>query len=118
MSHTTIWIDHQHTYLFEFTAKGVEEKKMEGNAANDKEHLKKFYHEVATAIGAPDQLLIVGPGTAKDEFKHHCETHNHPALAKKIVGTEIMKSHPRKSEILAVSRKFFDHHFAWHNSDV
>ena len=115
--HTTIWIDHQHTFFFEFTASGVAEKKME-NKGSDREHLKKFFHDVASAIGTPDQVLIVGPGTAKEEFKHHCEEHNHPQLAKKIVGVETMKDHPRKSEILAVSRKFFDHHFAWHNSDV
>ena len=118
MGHTTIWIDHQHTFIFEYTAKGVQEKKLENNGTNDKEHLKKFYHEVATTIGSPNQLLIVGPGTAKEEFKNHCQDHHHANLEKAIVGIETMKSHPRKSEILLVSRKFFDHHFSWHNSDV
>jgi stalled ribosome rescue protein Dom34 len=117
MGHTTVWIDHQHTIIFEFTAQGVQEKSLK-NEGVDKEHLKQFYHEVAKVIGAPAQLLIVGPGTAKDEFKHHCQDGHHMTLEKAIVGTEIMKSHPRKSEILTVSRKFFDHHFAWHNSDV
>lgn len=118
MSHITAWIDHQHTFIFEYTAKGVEEKKMENTGGNDREHLKKFYHQVAHALGNPDQLLIVGPGTAKDEFKHHCEEHNHANLAKVIVGTETMISHPRKSEIMAVSRKFFNHYFNWHNTDI
>jgi stalled ribosome rescue protein Dom34 len=117
MGHTTVWIDHQHTYIFEYTAKGVQEKKLKNDGTDD-EHLKKFYHEVAASIGSPDQLLIVGPGTAKDEFRHHCKDHHHPLLEKAIVGTETMKSHPSKSEILTVSRKFFNHHFAWHNSDV
>jgi stalled ribosome rescue protein Dom34 len=117
MGHVTIWIDHEHTYIFNYTAKGIEEKNLKNEGPDDKEHLKKFYHSVANSLGSPDQLLIVGPGTAKDEFKHHCEDH-HQALKKVIVGSEVMKSHPRKSEILAVSRKFFDHHFAWHNSDI
>ncbi len=115
MGHTTIWIDHQHTFIYEFTAKGVQEKKMESEGTGS-EHLKKFYHTVAESIGSPDQLLILGPGTAKDEFKHHCEDHHQ--LSKAIVGTETMKSHPTKPEILAVSRKFFNTYFAWHNSDV
>jgi stalled ribosome rescue protein Dom34 len=117
MGHTTIWIDHQHCYFFEYTAKGVEEKTLESKG-NDEEHMKKFFHDVAGVLGTPDQLLIVGPGTAKEEFKHHCEKHHHGALAKAIVGTETMKSHPHKSEILTVSRKFFNHYFAWHNSDL
>ena len=118
MSHVTIWIDHQHAYLFEYTAEGITEKDLKNDGEPHGEHLKKFFHEVAKTIGFPDQLLIVGPGTAKDEFKHHCENHNHPLLSKVIVGTETMKSHPRKSEILTESRKFFNHHFAWHNSDI
>lgn len=114
MSHITIWIDHGHCFLYEFSADAIKEKKIEGATHPDHEHLKKFYHEVATKIGSPDQLLIVGPGVAKDEFRHHCESH-HPGLAKKIAGTEVMKSHPSEAEILKVSKKFFDHYFLWHN---
>ncbi|MFA6237753.1 MAG: hypothetical protein WC635_10535 [Bacteriovorax sp.] len=116
--HTTIWIDHEHTYIFDFKADGLKEKTFKNSGNLDKEHLKSFYHEVAKMIGSPNQLLIVGPGTAKDEFKHHCEDHHHSTLAKVIVGTEVMKDHPRKSQILEVSRKFFDHHFAWHNYEA
>ncbi len=115
MSHTTIWIDHQHCFIFEFTAKDIQEKKMINSGNTDHEHLKKFYHDVANKLGSPDQLLIVGPGTAKDEFKHHCESHHHEGLAKKIAGTEVVKSHPSKAEILEVSKKFFNHYFLWHN---
>lgn len=118
MSHTTIWIDHQHAYIFEYTAKGVAEKDLKNSERDDKEHLAKFFHELTKTIGSPNQLLIVGPGIAKEEFKNYCEAHNNGALAKVIVGTETMKDHPRKSEILAASRKFFDHHFAWHNYEA
>jgi stalled ribosome rescue protein Dom34 len=120
MKHTTIWIDHAHAYIFEFSAKGIEERDLKNdyNGPEDKEHLKKFFHKAATTIGGPSQLLIVGPGTAKDEFKHHCQDHHHTALDKVIVGTETMKSHPSKAEILTVSRKFFNHYFSWHNTDV
>lgn len=117
MGHTTIWIDHKHATAFEFTASGVQEKSMKNAGNDDKEHMKKFFHDVANSLGSPDQLLIVGPGTAKDEFKHHIEDH-HASLKKAIVGTEVLKSNPHKSEILTVSRKFFNQYFAWHNSDV
>ena len=118
MGHITIWIDHQHAYIFKYTAAGVDESEMKNSGSADHEHLKKFFHEVSINLGTPDQLLIVGPGTAKDEFKHHVEQHHHSALAKVIVGMEVMKDHPRKSEILSVSRNFFDHHFHWHNSEI
>lgn len=116
MGHTTIWIDHSHSYIFKFSSDKIEEKDLKNKSDTDKEHLRKFYHEVATLAGSPDQLLIVGPGMAKDEFKHHCDEHHKSSLGKVIVGVETMKSHPSKPEILEVSRKFFDHHFTWHGS--
>lgn len=118
MGHTTIWIDHHHCFIFSFTSKGVEELKIKNEMSSDQEHLKKFYHEVADKLGTPAQLLIVGPGTGKEEFKNHLEQHHHTELTKAIVGTETMKDHPSKAEILDVSRKFFDHHFKWHGSDL
>jgi stalled ribosome rescue protein Dom34 len=115
MSHATIWIDHHTAHIFEYTADGINEKvvKNDFHGKMDKEHQKKFYHQVAQELGAPKELFIVGPGTAKDEFKHHCEDHNHNNLKKAIVGVETMKEHPRQSEILAVSRKFFSKYYSW-----
>lgn len=115
MGHTTVWLDHEKAYIFQYDAQGIKEKIVEGTRHADAEHIKKFYHEVAVFIGSPAQLLIVGPGTAKDEFRRHCEDHHHTALAKAIVGIETMKHHPLKSEVLDVSRKFFNQHFSFHS---
>jgi stalled ribosome rescue protein Dom34 len=116
MGHLTLWIDHQHAYLFEYNTDGLIEKKVKNHNDNnhDKDHLKKFYHETVDSIGNPDELLILGPGTAKSEFKHYCEEHAHH-LFSKIVAVETMTDHPKKSEILEVSKKFFNHYFKWNN---
>lgn len=115
MSHATIWIDHQTAHIFEFHAEGIKEKIiMNGHHGKmDKEHQKKFFHEVAVALGQPKEIFVVGPGTAKEEFQNHCETHHHNDLKKAIVGVEAMKDHPRQSEIIAASRKFFSKYYSW-----
>jgi stalled ribosome rescue protein Dom34 len=115
MSHATIWIDHQTAHIFEFNAEGISEKTITNghHGKMDKEHLKKFYHEVAIALGQPKEIFVVGPGTAKDEFQNHCEDHHHNQLKKAIVGVEAMKDHPRQSEIIAASRKFFSKYYSW-----
>lgn len=115
MGHVTLWIDHKKAHVFNYTAEDVTESEIKSEGSNTPEHLKKFFHHVATSIGTPNQLLIVGPGTAKEEFKNHCEDHHHGNLVKAIVGVETMKDHPTKPEILTVSKNFFDHHFRWHN---
>jgi hypothetical protein len=50
--------------------------------------------------------LIVGHGTAKDEFASFIRDHV-PALAPRIMGVETVDQ-PTKGEILAFARKFFE----------
>lgn len=118
MKNKTLWIDHQHAYIFEFDANKIIEKeflkKLDTEVTDsarifthEKEHQKQFYHLLAIELGEPDQLLILGPGVAKDEFRHHCELHHHEKLAKKVIASIPMKSHPRKSQILKVSQEYF-----------
>lgn len=128
MNYKTLWIDHQHAYIFEYTGKEIREKHYEKKAepisdsprkfTHGKEHLKNFFHGIALNLGEPEQLLILGPGVAKEEFKHHCELHHHTSLAKAIVGIETMRSHPRRSEILKISKNFYDQYFGIHQKSI
>ena len=116
MSHTAIWIDHHKASIYTFTATGVEEKTVAASEKKlDKEHQKKFYHEVAQALSNPEKIVLLGPGQAKEEFKHHCETHHHRQLMEAIVGVENMKDHPSKAEIMAKANSFFSNYFQWNS---
>lgn len=119
MINKTIWLDHQHAYIFEFNPNQIIEKsfvkKLDTKLIEPpkkfmhaKERQKVFYHLLASEIGNPDQLLILGPGIAKEEFKHYCESHNYNKLSKNIISSIPMKSNPRRSEILKISKKYFD----------
>lgn len=115
MKQTTIWIDHQKAFIFDYKADGIFERKIESHMHNGKatkEDLRKFYHEVANELQASDKILVVGPGTAKEEFKNHCEDH-HAKVNKAILKLETMKDHPTDEEILKVSGKFFRLEQAW-----
>lgn len=114
MSHTAIWIDHHKATIFTFTANGIEEKSIEAAEKKlDKEHQKKFYHQVATALGGAEKIVVLGPGMAKDEFKNHCENHNHKRIFNAIVGIETMKDHPTKAELMKKADTFFSKYFQW-----
>lgn len=114
MQHTAVWIDHQKAYIFNYSADGVHENKFEPHLEHNasKEHLKKFYHDLALKLNNSNQILVLGPGMAKQEFKNHCEEH-HPAVNKAIVAVENMKDHPSQEEILNTSNAFFKKYFMW-----
>lgn len=123
MSYYALWIDHQHAYVYKYTAQGVEEVKYEpdnhashhSHAPSDLKHKEsdKFYHKVASNLVDAEELMVMGPGVAKDEFKHHCEKHNHSKLSKAIVGVQTMGSHPTKAMMLQKASEFFKSYHMW-----
>jgi stalled ribosome rescue protein Dom34 len=108
MSHYAVWIDHKHAFIYKFDATGTTETMLEGKG--EVKHDDKFFHQVASKLTGAKELLIMGPGEAKSEFKHHLENHNHKELAKSVVGVKPMKSHPTKALMLDNAKEFFKHH--------
>lgn len=77
------------------------------NSHDEKNHKdsEKFFHEVAEHVKDAGELLLVGPGLAKNHFQDHLERH-HAQLAKKIVGVKAMDI-TSDAQLLAFSREFF-----------
>lgn len=111
MAYFALWIDHKHAYVYKFTATDVEETKLEshGHKEHNQQDDEKFFHEVTAKLNGAEELMVMGPGTAKDQFKHHCEKHNHKNLTKAIVGVQSMDSHPTKAMMMKKANEFFKH---------
>jgi stalled ribosome rescue protein Dom34 len=72
---------------------------------------KHFFEDVAKALTSAKEILIVGNGTAKDEFKHHLE-HHHKNIAAHVVAVESI-DHPTEPQLLAMAKKKFKTIDAW-----
>ena len=57
------------------------------------------------AVADVNEILIVGPGSAKSELFKHALSHD-PAIAKKIVGVETV-DHPTDGQILNYAKAYF-----------
>ena len=114
MSAYVIWLDHEHAKLFKMVPGQVDPKVMwrkdvthhTTTDANNHKEAEKFFHSVTGVLNDAHEILVVGPGLAKDHFKHHLETHHHADLAKRVVGL-IAMDHPTDGQILAEARKYF-----------
>ncbi len=67
---------------------------------------KTYLTAVADALQSSREILIVGHGTAKNEFARFIRDHV-PALAPRIMGVETV-NHPTNGEIVGFARKFFE----------
>lgn len=113
--HALVFIDHDHAKVFlvdRADPKGAALKqhahhktsakhKTDGKAAHD-HHL---FDEVVKAMHGLEEILLVGPGTAKNELMHHIEKVA-KQLAPKVVGVEAV-DHPTDAQLVALAKKKF-----------
>jgi stalled ribosome rescue protein Dom34 len=115
--HAAVWIDHHEAKVFHLTAETFETSTFEAphhhvhrhpQATAESKHpadAERFYHEIARALEGVEEILVVGPATAKLEFVKHVHKHDH-TLVEKIVGVETV-DHPTDKQLVAYARRYF-----------
>ncbi|HEY0464152.1 MAG TPA: hypothetical protein VGC79_08090 [Polyangiaceae bacterium] len=116
--HVAVWLDHKEARVFAVNIDKVDEELIAAphhlhqkhprspeGAKNHPEDAKRFFREVASSLEGAEQVLIVGPSTAKLDFLRYIEKHDH-ALAPKVVGLETV-DHPTDGQLAAYAKSYF-----------
>jgi stalled ribosome rescue protein Dom34 len=127
MNDFVVWLDSKDAHVFAMKTTGIEksivsksEKDHHTRHKNDKHkdsHSDHYYRDLAKKLKGADQILLIGPGLAKNHFKDHLTTHEANLLAKKIIGLENMESFAHKTEkqMMAKANQFFRKYDLFHN---
>lgn len=118
LNHAVIWIDHQEAHVIQFNADASESEIIKTKSKHAQVHLKagvlgsghngadqNYLHEVIQAVSGANEILIVGPGSAKLELFKHAHSHD-SKISDKIVGIETV-DHPSDGQLLAHAKKYF-----------
>jgi stalled ribosome rescue protein Dom34 len=115
--HAALWIDHHEAKIFHLSAESFDTSTFAAphhhvhrhpQATAERSHpaeAEQFYHEVAQALQGVEEILVVGPASAKLEFIKHVHKHDH-TLVPKIVGVETV-DHPSDKQLVAHARHYF-----------
>jgi stalled ribosome rescue protein Dom34 len=109
--HTIVYIDHQAAQVLHFDAEHVQASKVKAHTHHTAQHGStvrtehEFYGHVADALGDTQEVLVVGPGTARTAFQAYCQKHR-PEAGRRIVGVEAV-DHPTQPQLVALARKYF-----------
>ena len=109
--HAVVWIDHQSAQVLQFDEIHVESHRVKAHLHHTRQHghdtrgEHAYYDQVAQALAGVQEVLVVGPGHARDEFLKHCQTHQRQ-IARCIVDTQPVE-HPTEAQLVALARKYF-----------
>lgn len=115
MSIVVVWLDQEHAKLFQFSEERMERKNIDSvhtdhhthrreqiDRQRDEQHL---FAGIAKNLEHATQILLLGPGVAKNQFMHYL-TEKSPPAAKRVVACETV-DHPSDAQIAAYAKKFF-----------
>lgn len=116
--HAMVWLDHTEARVFHFHPDSVDEETIRTpkkhvhrhpkGGLDRKEHpsdMQHFFSDVVHALEGAEQVLVVGPGSAKLELVRYAHKHAH-ALEPKIIGVETV-DHPTDGQLIAYAKKYF-----------
>ncbi len=114
-----VWIDHQEARIFHVDAESFDESMISAPRRHVHRHPKgpteehhhpddvhRFFHDVADALRDAEQILVVGPSTAKLQFLRHLHEHE-PVLERRVVGLETV-DHPTDRQLVAYVTRYFN----------
>jgi stalled ribosome rescue protein Dom34 len=117
-SHACVWLDHREAKIFGISEDEFDETEVRDHHSPKHVHRKAdhvglgkaklpsdYFAEIALALQPYRAILIVGPGTARNELAGYLVEHD-AKLGSRIWGIEAM-DHPTTPQLLAAARKYF-----------
>ncbi|MDB5824879.1 MAG: translational machinery protein [Herminiimonas sp.] len=113
-NHAIVWLDQAEAHVIHFSRDAAESEvikttskhKKHGVVGNNRAVESSGYmDEVAAALLASKEVLIVGPGQEKLAFIKHLNK-SHADIADKVVSVETV-DHPNDGQLLEFARKYF-----------
>lgn len=122
--HAVVWIDHREAHVMHISMNDVESSIVRPAKPHHHLHNKRgadkggsvgagrapedqnFYHEVVEALKGAEEVLIVGPASAKLNLIKHIQSHDQQ-MNDKVIGVETV-DHPTDAQLVVYARKYFE----------
>jgi stalled ribosome rescue protein Dom34 len=107
--HAVVWMDHQEAHVVMFDREHVEAQRIllrshhkhQGKAGDT----AAFFAEVAKALVGTHEVLLTGPGLARNEFRDWCAVHQKSTAA--TIVDSIASDHPSDAQLAAMAKQYF-----------
>jgi stalled ribosome rescue protein Dom34 len=107
--HAVVWMDHQEAHVAMFDREHVQAQRIQSRSHH--KHQGKagdtaaFFANVANALEGAREVLLTGPGLARNEFRDWCTSHQKTTAA--AVVDCIASDHPSDAQLVAMAKQYF-----------
>ena len=107
--HAVVWLDHQEAHVVMFDREHVEAQRIQSRSHHKHQgkagDMAAFFAEVAQALTGTHEVLVTGPGLARNEFRDWCAAHQKSIAA--IIVDSIASDHPSDAQLVAMAKQYF-----------
>ena len=107
--HAVVWMDHNEAHVLMFDREHVESQRIKSRSHH--KHQGKsgdavaFYGDVAKALAGTHEVLLTGPGSARNEFRDWCKAPAKPTAG--VIVDSIVTDHPTDNQLVALAKQYF-----------
>ena len=107
--HAVTWMDHSEAHVVMFDREHVLAQRIKSRSHH--KHQGKgddngvFFADIAAALAGTHEVLLTGPGLARNQFRDWCGQHQ-AAVAQAIVDS-VAADHPSDAQLVALARQYF-----------
>lgn len=107
--HAVVWMDHNEAHVAMFDREHAQTQRIKSRSHH--KHQGKagdtatLFADVATALEGSHEVLLTGPGLARNEFREWAQSHR-AAIASAIVDS-VASDHPTDAQLVAMARQYF-----------
>lgn len=107
--HAVVWLDHLEAHVLMFDRDHVILERIKSRS-HHKYHGKPqdsmgLFSDVAKALHGVHEILLTGPGKARDEFRSWCTKHD--SYVTQAIVDSVACDHPTDAQVIAMARKYF-----------
>lgn len=107
--HAVVWMDHSEAHVLMFDREHIEAQRIKSRSHHKHqgkaEDNAAFFTEIAKALAGTREVLLSGPGLARNQFRDWAAA-NQAALAASIVDS-VTTDHPTDGQLVAMARQYF-----------
>jgi stalled ribosome rescue protein Dom34 len=107
--HAVVWMDRSEAHVLMFDREHVETQRIKSRSHHKHQgktaDVTELFGAVALALNGCREVLLTGPGAARNEFRDWCASH--AKAAAQVIVDSVATDHPSDNQLVALAKQYF-----------